>query len=46
VVESINADKQINFFKSKVTLMKLDRIPDFQFIKVAMYDPNPTPVIV
>jgi len=46
VVESICADKQMTFFKSKVNLMKLERVPDFQFVKVAVYDPNPTPVIV
>eukprot|EP00347_Sterkiella_histriomuscorum_P022699 403337490 len=37
-IDEINGDKQIKFFKSKINLMKIDDLPDFQFVKIATYE--------
>ena len=41
VAANIDAEQHVKFFRSKIGLMQIENIPDFNFVKVAMYDPNP-----
>ena len=38
VAEQIDGEKQLKFFKSKVALLRVEEMPDFQFVKIASYD--------
>lgn len=38
IADNINGDKQIKFFQSKISLMKMDETPEFQFVRIPTYD--------